>query len=91
MDAIQAYKQYYIDRDYEQVDLFRLLKETYRLEKVIYPGSYIHISPSFVFADVVYIDTDKKAKKFFQSNDLISVVRERKEYPEDRTSSRSIA
>jgi hypothetical protein len=24
--AFQAYKKYYIERDYEQVDLFRLLK-----------------------------------------------------------------
>jgi hypothetical protein len=49
MNAIQAYKQYYMDRDYEQVDLFRLLKKTYGLRNVIYPGSFIHISPSFIF------------------------------------------
>lgn len=83
MNAIQAYKQYYMDRDYEQVDLFRLLKKTYGLMKVIYPGSYIHISPSFIFPDVVYIDSDKNAEKFFSSNELIPLVHERKEYSED--------
>jgi hypothetical protein len=83
MNAIQAYKHYYIDRDYEQVDLFRLLKNEYGIKKVIYPGSFIHISPSFVFSDVVYIDSDKNAKKYFQSNDLIHLVNTKKEYPED--------
>jgi len=83
MNAIQAYIHYYIDRDYEQVDLFRLLKKTYGRMKVIYPGSYIHISPSFIFSEVAYIDSDKNAKKFFGSNELIPLVHERKEYSED--------
>jgi len=83
MNAIQAYKQYYIDRDYEQVDLFRLLKQTYGHMKVIYPGCFIHISPSFIFSDVVYIDSDKNAKKFFSSNELIRLVHKRKEYSKD--------
>lgn len=65
------------------MDLFRLLKQTFPLKKAIYPGSYIHISPSFIFSDVVYIDSDKNAKKFFNSNQLSSIVHERKEYPED--------
>lgn len=83
MNAIQAYKQYYIDRDYEQVDLFRLLKKTYEIKKVVYPGSYIHISPSFIFSEVAYIDSDKNAKRFFNSDDVIPLIHERKEYPED--------
>jgi hypothetical protein len=83
VDAVQAYQKYYIDRDYEQIDLFRVLKSTYEITKAIYPGSYIQISPSFIFPDVVYIDSDKNAIKFFQSNQLIELVRERKEYNED--------
>jgi hypothetical protein len=83
MNAIQAYKHYYIDRDYEQVDLFRILKNEYGIKKVIYPGSYIHISPSFIFPDVVYIDSDKNAKMYFQGNDLIHLVNSKKEYTED--------
>ena len=83
VEVFKAYKKYYIDRDYEQVDLFRLLKNTYEIKRVIYPGSYIHISPSFIFQDVVYIDSDKDAIKFFQSNKLIELVYERKEYNKD--------
>jgi len=78
--AIQAYQKYYIDRDYEQVDLFRLLKTEYGITSAIYPGSYIQVSPSFVFPYVVYIDSDPQAIKFFQSDSLKALVEARKEY-----------
>ena len=52
VDAVQIYKKYYIDRDYEQLDLFRLINRTYEITRAIYPGSYVHISPSFIFPDV---------------------------------------
>jgi hypothetical protein len=81
-EVFQAYKKYYIDRDYEQVDLFRLLKNKYRISKVIYPGCFIQISPSFIFSYVVYIDSDKNAIKYFSSQGLIEIVNQRKEYPE---------
>jgi hypothetical protein len=82
-EALQAYKKYYIDRDYEQVDLFRQLKNEFGISKAIYPGSYIHISPSFVYPYVVYIDSDKNAIKFFNHSAHEEIVKERKEYPED--------
>lgn len=83
VDTVQTYKRHYIDRDYEQVDLFRLIKRTYEIKRAIYPGSYIHISPSFIFPDVVYIDSDKNAIKFFKSDKPIELVCKRKEYNED--------
>ena len=82
-EAFEAYQKYYIDRDYEQVDLFRLLKDRFGISKAIYPGCYIHVSPSFVFPEVVYIDSDKNAKKFFKTEGLLGIVMERKEYPGD--------
>ena len=78
--AYQAYKMYYIDRDYEQLDLFRLLRDEYKVNSAIYPGSYIQISPSFIYPYVVYIDADKKAIKYFKTGVLEEIVRERKEY-----------
>ena len=79
--AFQAYQKYYIDRDYEQVDLFRLLKTEYGISNAIYPGSYIQISPSLIYPYVVYIDSDKHAIRFFQGETLGELV-ERKEYSE---------
>ncbi len=76
----QIYKKYYIDRNYEQLDLFRVIQRTYKIKRVIYPGSYIQISPSFIFRDVVYIDSDKNAIKFFNSSIFIEIINDRKEY-----------
>ena len=76
-----AYKKYYIDRDYEQIDLFRLLRNEFNISRVIYPGSYIQISPSFIYPFVVYLDSDKNAANFFKGELFKGIVRERKEYP----------
>jgi hypothetical protein len=81
-NAVEAYKKYYVERDYEQVDLWRLLRDEFGISKVIYPGSYIQISPSFIFPFVVYIDSDKNAIRYFQSDALIEMVNQRKEYPQ---------
>lgn len=32
---------------------------------VLYPGSFVDIAASFVFDDVLYVDTDRRAKRFF--------------------------
>lgn len=82
-NAVKAYKKYYVERDYEQVDLWYLLRDEFGISKVIYPGSYVQISPSFIFPYVVYIDSDQNAIRFFQSRSLIEMVNQRKEYPHD--------
>lgn len=79
----QLYKEYYSDREYQQIDLFRLLSEKYQIKKVLYPGSFVHISPAFVFPNVVFIDSDKNAKKFFNNEKLDEFIIKHKEYSED--------
>ena len=61
-DSAKLYLQY--EEKMQRSDLFKLLAESYTIKKVLYPGSYIHISPSFYFSEVVYVDTDSKAVKF---------------------------
>ena len=43
--AYQAYKKFYTDRDYEQLDLFRLLRDEFEVSSAIYPGCYIQSHP----------------------------------------------
>lgn len=64
--SYHLYKQNYVDKDFERLELFVLLKERYGIESALYPGSYVHITPSFVFPLTVYVDTDKRAKRFFE-------------------------
>lgn len=78
--TIELYEKYYIDRDYEQVDLFRLLKKGFNINSAIYAGSYVHISPAFIFPKTVFIDADKKAKKFFEDESALQYITDRKEY-----------
>ena len=49
----------------DQVDLFAVLAAAYPIQRVLYPGSYLDVSPSFVFPSVTYVDTDRRAKRFF--------------------------
>jgi len=80
--APQLYQKYYINREYEQVDLFRLLRDEFGIKSAIYPGSYIHISPSFILPKTCYIDSDKNAKKFFKNENYREYINQRKEYSE---------
>jgi hypothetical protein len=81
--AFQTYQKYYVDRDYEQVDLFRLLKNDYSITSAVYPGSFVQVSPSFIFPRVVYIDSDKGAIRFFKTDASMELIKARKEYPQE--------
>lgn len=45
--------------------LFALLADSWPVERVLYPGSYVDLSPSTAFASVTYVDTDARAAGFF--------------------------
>lgn len=67
-----AYQKYYVDLGFERRGLFETLEEKLHPETVLYPGSSIHITPSFVFQNVTYVDPSTQAHKFFA--DLGSVT-----------------
>ena len=52
----------------------------YECNKVLYPGSFVHITPSFFFPEVVYLDLDKRCKKLFSDNETIDFINSKKEY-----------
>ena len=50
-------------------------------DTVLYPGCSIHITPSFYFQHVVYVDISEKAKEFFQDySSILSFVNSNKKY-----------
>ena len=77
------YEEHFVEKDFERLDLFQLLREKYGVESAIYPGSFVHVTPSFVFPVTTYVETDKRAKKFFENPGLEAFIRSRKIYPED--------
>lgn len=74
--------------DYEQSrgdlsGMFSALADAFTIDRVLYPGSYVHLTPSFIFSTVVYVDTDKRANKFFADRSGIeTLVNKRKQYEE---------
>ncbi len=59
------FQSYYVDREYAQFDLFHLLRAELGITAALYPGSYVQVSPSYFIPTVCYVDTDRKAKRFF--------------------------
>jgi hypothetical protein len=81
LNSIPAlYQEYFIEKGIERLSLFKNIKLRYNCSKVLYPGSFVHISPSFFFPEVVYLDLDKRCKKFFFANETLDFVILKKEY-----------
>ncbi|MCL4295315.1 MAG: hypothetical protein KJ077_06290 [Anaerolineae bacterium] len=79
--AINLYKKFYSDLQFERAGLFQAVQEKYNCQHVLYPGSFVHITPSFFFPHVVYIDRDPKAQAFFADRDSVSAyINSRKTY-----------
>src|SRR5215218_6233635 len=83
--AREPLNHYYIDRKFERLNLFRQLEAKYGGKRALYPGSFVHVTPSFVYPDVVYVDKDKEAKLFFDNPANYDFVNKRKHYPEPAT------
>ena len=67
------------DQNRHDGDRRRLFEEVARARpatRVLYPGSYVDIAPSFVFPHVTYIDVDDRALRFFGDRDGIAYILE---------------
>jgi len=65
MNQKTVYANIYSDIGFDRKGLFELISKEYHSRKVLYPGCSLHITPSFVFPHVVYVDKSKEAKDFF--------------------------
>lgn len=77
---LELYKKYYIDKKSENLELFELLKEHFGITSAIYPGSFVHITPSLVFQKTAYIDNDRRIAGFFGDPKVLDWVESKKEY-----------
>lgn len=58
-----------------------MITEKFSIGNALYPGSYIHIAPSFYIQEVVYVDSFKKTVKFFEDKSILGFIEEHKSYP----------
>jgi hypothetical protein len=82
-DPFALYREYFVNRDFERLDLFGLLAQKYQLSSALYPGSFVHITPSFVFPKTTYVDTDRRAIKFFQFPQVLKFIEQHKTYDQN--------
>jgi len=62
-----TYKQSIGDRS----SLFRALVESWPVTSALYLGSYLDLSPSAAIESVTYVDTDRRAARFFANRELV--------------------
>ena len=85
MISIKDYEEFMI-KSGDRYGLFKLLNDEFSITTASYPGSYIDITPSFFFPVTYYIDTDRKAKQFFEmENEILDYIEKNKTYDEDVT------
>ncbi len=54
--------------------LFQAVSAAEPARRVLYAGSYVDVAPSFVYDDVTYADTDKRAAAFFADADGVRQI-----------------
>jgi len=81
--ALDLYEKYFQERQFERLNLFQIIADKFNVQRALYAGSFVHITPSFIFPDVVYVDNDKQAKQFFGEPEIFTFIAERKIYPQE--------
>lgn len=55
----------------DRSELFARLAEGWPVRRALYPGSYVDLSPSTAIESVTYLDTDRRAARFFADPELV--------------------
>ena len=81
--VLDLYKKYFQERKFERLDLFQILADKFNVKQALYPGSFVHVTPSFIFPEVVYVDSDKQAELFFSKQDIYDFIAQNRVYPQE--------
>lgn len=78
------YEEYVVAHGLERTSLLQGLRRMFSgAPTMLYPGSFIHITPSFYFQHVVYVDQSEFAREFFAQRDaVLSIVNRHRDYPQ---------
>lgn len=77
---MELYHKFHTEKGYTLIGLFRAIKKKFNPKRILYPGCYVHITPSLVFSDVVYVDSFRNTDKFFQNQEVKQFLISNKEY-----------
>ena len=82
-DQVALYCQQYIEKQFERRELFEMLASSLGVDSCLYPGSFVHCTPSFYFRECCYVDTDTRAVRFFKSATVREFIGEQATYGEE--------
>ena len=78
----KLYHEFYVKKGDERSELFSILTDTFNIKYGLYPGSFVHITPSFFISHMVYLDTDKRCSRFFSDKLTLDYIIRKKSYSE---------
>lgn len=78
---LEYYKLYYLGKYDPLIKIFSYLK-SYPIDTVLYPGSFVHLAPSYVFPKVTYLDIYPNLESFFNHQDVWKYLELHKQYTE---------
>ena len=60
-DALPTYLRNYREmcHSHDLIGVFRAARDIIGVQRVVYPGSYVHLTPSLLFPRVCYLDSVK--------------------------------
>lgn len=72
------YHTHFVEKQDERLDLFVKLAARFPIRSALYPGSFVHITPAFIFPELVFVDQDARAKRYFESGAALARIRQEK-------------
>lgn len=80
---IELYHKNHSRKGYTLVGLFREIKRIFNPERILYPGCYVHITPSLIFPDVTYVDSFRDTYKFYENLEVKEFIEKNRDYKEE--------
>ena len=72
--ALEKYLANYRGITDPHLRVLKLLKNNFEIKRVMYPGSWIHLTPSLVFPYVVYVDNFAKMESMLSDPELLGYI-----------------
>ena len=84
-NGLDLYRKHFVEKQDERLELFILLAVSFGINSALYPGSFTHLTPAFVFPTTCFVDTDRRAARFFEDPAVFDLLKQRKIYKEQPT------
>jgi hypothetical protein len=79
--VLEVYEQFVVTPGLERTGLLEALRGRFEREPaVLYPGCFVHVTASFFFQHVVYVDRNEVAAELFDGEGPLQLVNDHKRY-----------